>query len=216
MFFMRSSQAFGTLLVCLVHDGTQSWGNESGGVSIGESDDGDILWNAQALGLDGVEGSVGDDVVEGEDGIRAMLALQSRRVALRATSKSILSHTTRSRSIGIRFSLKRLQVAMLATAHHVRWFRTADEGDAACVLSHQVLGSLLGCHITIAYHLRELVLQAATGKKDQWHTHLVQLFEMGIIDGILCQAGDNTFHVHIEKVIKCFLLSHVVFSDYWR
>ena len=43
--FHEEFASLGTLLVCLVHDGTQSWGNESGGVSIGESDDGNILWD---------------------------------------------------------------------------------------------------------------------------------------------------------------------------
>ena len=179
--FHEEFTSLGTLLVCLVHDGTQSWGNESGGVSIGESDDGDILWDAQALGLDGVEGSVGDDVIEGEDGIRAMLALQEFEggVACHVKVYLVAYHEVAvNRNMVV---AKCLQVAMLATAHHVEVVRTADEGDALASCLYQVLGSLLGCDITIAYHLRELVLQAATGEKDEWHTHLVQLDRKSVV-----------------------------------
>ena len=55
----------GALFVRLVHNGSESGSNEGGSITISESDDSHILRNAQALGLDGIKGCIGDDVVEG-------------------------------------------------------------------------------------------------------------------------------------------------------
>ena len=83
---------------------------------------------------------------------------------------------------------------------------TADKGDAARTGVYHVLGSLLGCNITIAYYLRELIVQTATGKEHQRHSHLMQLLEVRIVNRILCQAGDNAFYMHIQEVFYRSLL----------
>lgn len=96
----------GSLFVRLVHDSREFRRNEGSSITIGKTDDSNILWYAEPFFLDSIEGGISDNIVKGEDGIRSVLLSRRRRVAFRATSKSILSQTTRSRSIGMRFSLR--------------------------------------------------------------------------------------------------------------
>ena len=78
----------------LIHDGGECRCDESGAVAIGESDDSHILRNTQSGTLDGVESSVGHDVVEGEDGIRPVVHLQEaqRVVACHVESYRVAHH----------------------------------------------------------------------------------------------------------------------------
>jgi hypothetical protein len=38
----------------------------------------------------------------------------------------------------------------------------------------------------------------------------MELFEMGIIHSILCQTGDDAFHMHIKEVVEGTLFSGMV------
>ena len=195
----------------LIHDGGESWSNEGSGISIGKTDDGHILRNAQSLCLDGIEGGIGDDIVEGEDGIRRILPFQQseRSIACHIEIDFIANH---QRAVDRNPVLAEcLQIAMLAAAHHVEMVRTTDEGDAAGTGLYHVLGGLLCCHVAIAHHLRELVFQAAAGKEHQRYAHIMKLLEVRIVGGILRQTGDDTFHMHVEEVVQCLRLALMVF-----
>ena len=196
--------------MCLIHDGGESWSNEGSGISIGKTDDGHILRNAQSLCLDGIEGGIGDDIVEGEDGIRRILPFQQaeRSIACHIEIDFIANH---QRAVDRNPVLAEcLQIAMLAAAHHVEMVRTTDEGNAAGTGLYHVLGGLLCCHVAIAHHLRELVFQAAAGKEHQRYAHIMKLLEVRIVGSILRQTGDDAFHMHVEKVVQRLRLALMV------
>ena len=104
-----------------------------------------------------------------------------------------------------------LQIAVLAAAHHIEMVRTADECDTFRTGFDEVLRGFLRCHISISYHLRELVFQTAAGEEYKRYGHLMKLFEMRIVYGILRQTGNDAFHVHIEEVVECHYLSLIIF-----
>lgn len=67
---------FCTLLVRLVHNGSEPRSNKGSSITIGETDDGHIFRYAKSLGLDGIKGSIGDDVIKGKNGIWRIGALK--------------------------------------------------------------------------------------------------------------------------------------------
>ena len=192
--------------MCLVHDSREFRRNEGSSITIGKTDDSNILWYSESFFLDSIKGGIGDYVVKGEDGIRSVLLFEE-------TEGSVSGHIEIDSVANHEVAVDRdavlsqsLQITVLSAAHHIKMVWTADEGDAARTGIYHVLGSLLGCNITIAYYLRELIFQTATGKEHQWNAHLVQLLEVRIVNRILCQAGDDAFHMHIQEVFYRSLL----------
>ena len=72
---MRRSQAV-VPCSCLVHDSREFRRNEGNSITIGKTDDSNILWYAGALFLDSIEGGISDNIVKGEDGIRSVLLFE--------------------------------------------------------------------------------------------------------------------------------------------
>ena len=197
--------------MCLVHDGGEARGYEGGSIPIGESDDSHIFRNAQTFRLDGIEGCIGDDIIEGEDGIRRILTFQESE---RGIARHVEVYLVAYHQIAVdrdAVLTECFEITVLAAAHHIEMVRTTDESHTARTGFYHVLGGLLSRHITISHHLGEHVLQTAAGKEYQGHPHLVELLEVRIVGGVLRQTGDDTLYMHIEKVIQSLRLALMVF-----
>ena len=62
--------------VALVNDGRKLRSDVGGMHIVGKADEGHVLWNAEVLLLDSGKGSKGDNVVEGENGVRTVFSFR--------------------------------------------------------------------------------------------------------------------------------------------
>ena len=99
---------------------------------------------------------------------------------------------------------------MFASAYHIQIIWSSDEGYPLGARLYHVLSGFLCCNISISHHLRELVFETASGKEYERNAHVMELFEMGIIHSILCQTGDDAFHMHIKEVVEGTLFACMV------
>ena len=141
----------------LVHDSREFRRNEGSSITIGKTDDSNILWYSESFFLDSIKGGIGDYVVKGEDGIRSVLLFEE-------TEGSVSGHIEIDSVADYEVTVdrdavlsQRLQITVFSAAHHIKMVWTADKGDAARTGIYHMLGSLLGGNITIAYYLGELI-----------------------------------------------------------
>ena len=141
----------------LVHDSREFRRNEGSSITIGKTDNSNILWYAEPFFLDSIEGGISDNIVKGEDGIRSVLLFEETEgsVSCHIEIDFVANHeVTVDRDAVLSQSL---QITVFSAAHHIKMVWTADEGDAARTGIYHMLGSLLGGNITIAYYLGELI-----------------------------------------------------------
>ena len=193
---------FHSLFVGLIHDGRQAGGDKGGRVSIGETDDGNVIGDAQACRLDGIESSVGEDVVESQNGIRPFLPLQQVKCRLASHFKVYFAAHHQRSVYGDTVFAQCFQIAVFAAAHHVKMVGATDKCDSPCPLVYEVLGGFLCSHITVGYHLGKQLRQAGAGKEHEGYSHFVQFAEVAVVHCVLCQAGYDTLHVHVKEVVK--------------
>lgn len=143
--------------MCLVHDSREFRRNEGSSITIGKTDDSNILWYSESFFLDSIKGGIGDYVVKGEDGIRSVLLFEETEgsVSGHIEIDSIANHEVAVDRNAV--LSQRLQITVFSAAHHIEMVWTADEGDAARTGLYHMLGSLLSGNISIAYYLGELI-----------------------------------------------------------
>ena len=185
----------------LVGDGGEAGGDVLGMGIVGEADEGDIVGDAEAHLGDGVVGSEGDDVVEGEDGVGPVGAVEKGTDGLGGDVEVDFATGDEGAVDGHAGIAEGLEVAVLATGDHVEVVRTSDEGDATGAGLKEVLGGLIGCFVAIGLDGGEELGEAGAGEEDEGYAHLGYLLEVGVVGGVLCETGDDAFDVEVDEVV---------------
>ena len=170
---------------------------------VGESDEGYILGDSQSQLLDGSEGSEGDNIVEGEDGIGVILTTQK---FLRCIERHLIVYLSASHHLAVyRYAMlpECFKISMLSPAHHIEVIRSADEGNPLATCLDKMICCHLSSLVSICSYRREFVGETCSAKEHEWNTHIGNFLKMGIVGGILSQTSHNTLHMHTDEVVDC-------------
>ena len=138
---------------------------------VGETDECNIFGNTKPHLLDGSEGGKGDDIVECENGVRAVVTTEQ---SLGCIERHLIVYLAASHHLAVDGNAmlpQRLKISMLAPAHHVEMIGPADEGNplASC------LNEMIGCHlcgfVAIGSDRRKLVGETCATEEDERNTH---------------------------------------------
>ena len=197
----------------LVGDGGEAGGDVLGMGIVGEADEGDIVGDAEAHLGDGVVGSEGDDVVEGEDGVGPVGAVEKGPDGLGGDVEVDFATGDEGAVDGHAGIAQGLEVAVLTANDHVEMVGTTDEGDTTATGFEEVLGGLIGCFVAVGLDGGEELGEAGAGEEDEGDTHLGYLLEVAIVGGVLCKTGQNSLDVKVDKVVYgAYLGLHVLMT----
>ena len=190
-----------THLVRLVLDGRQPWGDIRRMHVVRKADQCHVLRNHQPTVLDGRKRRKGNDVVECHDGIRTVVAFQQLHGV---PQRHLIVYLVANHQIAVYRYLvvaQRLQIAVLAAAHHVQVVRSADECNAPAARLYQVLRGLVRSLVAIGRDTRETLRQTRTAEEHQRGTHLGNLLEVAVVLRVLGQTGYDALHMQSQEVV---------------
>ena len=195
----------------LVLDGRELRRDVLGMHVVGEADKGHVLRDAKAELLDGGEGSKGDDVVEGKNGVGRIIALQQTEGGLQGpvVVDAVADH--KLSFDGDAVLTQSLQVTVLAAAHHVEVVGTSNESNTTATSVDEMLGGFLSSHVAVGHDARELLRQTGTAKEHQGDVHLRNLLEMAVVGGVLRKTGYDALHMEADEVVDGPNLSVTLF-----
>jgi hypothetical protein len=116
-----------------------------------------ILRNTQTTLLDGCKRCKGDDIIESQNSIWAMIALQKVRCPFESQLIVNLIAEHQFPFNGNVILAQSLQIAMLATAHHIKMIRASDKRNTTTACINEMLSGLLGSFVTIGCHTGEAI-----------------------------------------------------------
>ena len=84
------------------------------------------------------------------------------------------------------------------------------EGYSLASVVYEMLRRLLSRLVAVSHNAREEFWQTCTGEENQRDAHVVKFPEMGVVNGVLCQAGYDALNVHAHEIVYSELLTVVV------
>lgn len=199
-----------SLLVCLVGNNAESRGDISRGVAVAESYYSHILRDVQVKFLDGVESGIGYDVVKSEYGVWPVFAHQQLLGRCLCHIIVNLSASHQSAVYWYAVLLQSLQISVFPATYHIKMVWTSEEGYSLASVVYEMLSRLLSRLVAVSHNAREEFWQACTGEENQRDAHVVKFPEMGVVNGILRQAGYDALNVHAHEIVYSELLTVVV------
>ena len=94
------------------------------------------------------------------------------------------------------------KVTVLPSLYHIKMIWAANEGNAARTRPDKMRSGLLCGLITVGNHLRKHIRQTGSGKENHRDAHVMQLNIMPIVHGVLRKTGDDTVHMHGDKILN--------------
>lgn len=173
---------------------------------IGETNKSHIVRDGKATLTDSIESCEGNDIIECQDGIRAVGALQQgNSIAQRNIVVNIIADNHLTNNGKVVFA-KRLQIAMLPAAHHIKVVRSTDKSNTSASCVYEMLSGLLRSLIAISRNRRNVVRETGTTKENQGNAHFVDFFEVTIVGGALGKTCDDSYDMKINKIVDSHAL----------
>ena len=154
-----------------------------------------VLRNTQSTVFDSRKGRKGDDVVECQDSIWTVVAIQQ---LFCITQSRLVVYLVTHHQITVYRNLvvaQRFQIAVLAPHHHIKMVRTTNKRYLPTARLYQVLRGHICRLVTIGRHAREALRQTRTTEEHQGDAHLGNLLKMVVVPRCLRQTGNDALHM---------------------